>query len=103
MANAAIDNELEEALAQVKPPPKRSIVFLAVTTFGAAQADQVTQARLTDAYRSLPFSFEPNLGQTDARVKFLARTRGISVFLAATDTVLSTGRTAVRSSVRSCV
>src|SRR6267143_874234 len=72
------------------------VVFLTATTFGAAQADQVTQARLTDAYRSLPFSFEPNLGQTDARVKFLARTRGISVFLAATDTVLSTGRTAVR-------
>ncbi len=72
------------------------LVFLAVTISGAAQADQMTQARLTDAYRSLPFSFEPNLGQTDARVKFLARTRGISVFLTATDTVLSTGRTAVR-------
>src|SRR6267143_1730053 len=72
------------------------VVFLTATTFGAAQADQVTQARLTDAYRSLPFSFEPNLGQSDARVKFLARTRGITVFLTATDTVLSTGRTAVR-------
>jgi hypothetical protein len=71
-------------------------VFLAVTISGAAQADQVTQARLTDAYRSLPFSFEPNLGQSDARVKFLARTRGITVFLTATDTVLSTGRSAVR-------
>src|SRR5437879_352469 len=72
------------------------VVFLAVTISGAAQADEVTQARLTDAYRSLPFSFEPNLGQSDARVKFLARTRGITVFLTATDTVLSTGRTAVR-------
>src|SRR5467141_3211883 len=72
------------------------VVFLTATTFGAAQADQMTQARLTDAYRSLPFSFEPNLGQSDARVKFLARTRGITVFLTATDTVLSTGRSAVR-------
>src|SRR5882672_1919491 len=72
------------------------VVFLTATTFAAAQADQMTQARLTDAYRSLPFSFEPNLGQSDARVKFLARTRGITVFLTATDTVLSTGRTAVR-------
>src|SRR6266850_1667265 len=72
------------------------VVFLTATTFAAAQADLMTQARLTDAYRSLPFSFEPNLGQSDARVKFLARTRGISVFLTATDTVLSTGRTAVR-------
>src|SRR2546425_1839517 len=83
------------------------VVFLTVTIFGtpamsaslpsgAAPADQATQARLTEAYRSLPFSFEPNLGQSDARVKFLARTRGLTVFLTATDTVLSTGRTAVR-------
>src|SRR3989442_1526188 len=82
-------------------------VFLTVTIFGtpamsaslpsgAAPADQATQARLTEAYRSLSFSFEPNLGQSDARVKFLAGTRGLSVFLTATDTVLSTGRTAVR-------
>ena len=82
-------------------------VFLTVTIFGtpamsaslpsgAAPADQATQARLTEAYRSLSFSFEPNLGQSDARVKFLARTRGLTVFLTATDTVLSTGRTAVR-------
>ena len=75
------------------------VVFLTVTSLpsaAAAPADQATQARLTDAYRSLPFSFEPNLGQSDARVKFLARTRGLTVFLTATDTVLSTGRTAVR-------
>src|SRR5256886_4572422 len=82
-------------------------VLLTVTTFGtpaigaslpsgAAPVDQATQARLTDAYRSLPFSFEPNVGQSDARVKFLARTRGMTVFLTATDSVLSTGRTAVR-------
>src|SRR5882724_9981581 len=80
------------------------IVLLTVTTFGTpaigasppSEADRATQARLTDAYRSLPFSFEPNVGQSDARVKFLARTRGMTVFLTATDTVLSTGRTAVR-------
>src|SRR5947207_184154 len=71
-------------------------VFLSVTTSATAAAEQATQARLTDAYRSLPFSFEPNLGQSDARVKFLARTRGMTVFLTATDSVLSTGRTAVR-------
>jgi len=72
------------------------VVFLSVTTSATAAAEQATQARLTDAYRSLPFSFEPNLGQSDARVKFLARTRGMTVFLTATDSVLSTGRTAVR-------
>src|SRR5437762_4095054 len=72
------------------------VVLLSVTTSGTAVAEPATQARLTDAYRSLPFSFEPNLGQSDARVKFLARTRGMTVFLTATDTVLSTGRGAVR-------
>lgn len=82
-------------------------MFLTVTTCGAeakaaslpsgvASADHATQAQLTDAYRSLPFSFEPNVGQSDAHVKFLARTRGLTVFLTATDTVLSTRRTAVR-------
>src|SRR5438094_8148875 len=82
-------------------------VFLTVTIFGtpamsaslpsgAAPADQATQARLTEAYRSLSFSFEPNLGQSDALVKFLARTRGMTVFLTTTYNVHATGRTAVR-------
>jgi hypothetical protein len=83
------------------------VVVLGVTTFGTpamgaglppgtVTVDQATQARLTEAYRSLPFSFEPNRGQGDARVKFVARTRGLTVFLTATDTVLSTRRAAVR-------
>ncbi len=83
------------------------VVFLSVTILGApassagvpaaaVPAEAPTQARLTDAYRSLPFGFEPNLGQGDARVKFMARTRGMTVFLTATDAVLSTRRSAVR-------
>ena len=48
------------------------------------------------ALRGLPFSFEPNLGQTDPRVKFLARSRGMTVFLTSTETVLLTARCAVR-------
>jgi hypothetical protein len=44
------------------------------------------------ALPGLPFSFEPNLGQTDPRVKFLARSRGMTVFLTSTETVfLATG------------
>ena len=45
---------------------------------------------------ALPFSFEPNLGQTDPRVKFLARSRGMTLFLTSTDAVLLTTRCAVR-------
>src|SRR4030095_872494 len=48
------------------------------------------------ALRGLPFSFEPNLGQTDPRVKFLARSRGMTVFLTSPETVLLTTRRAVR-------
>jgi hypothetical protein len=46
--------------------------------------------------RPLPFSFEPNLGQTDPRVKFLARSRGMTLFVTATETVFVTPRSVVR-------
>jgi hypothetical protein len=48
-------------------------------------------AKLTprhDAYGRLPLSFEENRGQTDPRVKFLARGNGYSLFLTSTDVVL---------------
>ena len=35
-------------------------------------------------YGNLPLYFEPNQGQTDPRVRFVARSQGISVFLART-------------------
>ncbi|MHB8525398.1 MAG: choice-of-anchor D domain-containing protein [Candidatus Acidiferrales bacterium] len=38
---------------------------------------------------SLPWAFEPNLGQTDAKVKFLARANGATVFLTRRGVVLS--------------
>src|SRR5262249_38106930 len=37
----------------------------------------------------LPMSFEPNRGQTDARVDFLARGPGYTAFLAPTQAVMS--------------
>ncbi len=38
-------------------------------------------AQLSETYGKLPIRFEANLGQTDERVKFLARDRGYSLFL----------------------
>lgn len=38
---------------------------------------------------SLPLAFEANQGQTDPRVRFLARAAGYTLFLTATETVLS--------------
>ena len=41
------------------------------------------------AYGNLPLSFEPNQGQTDSQVEFLSRGRGYTLFLTATEAVLS--------------
>jgi len=45
------------------------------------------------SYAELPLFFETNKGQTDARVRFLARTQGYTLFVTPTETVLMEGRT----------
>src|SRR6476661_4028416 len=47
----------------------------------ATQDKKISQAKLLSGYGKLPLTFEKNLGQTDARVKFLARGSGYTVFL----------------------
>ncbi len=42
-----------------------------------------------ESYGKLPLSFEANAGQTDARVKFLSRGSGYTLFLTADEAVLS--------------
>jgi hypothetical protein len=42
-----------------------------------------------DTYGKLPLSFEPNQGQTDARVKFLARASGYTLFVTAEEAVFA--------------
>jgi len=54
----------------------------------AGQIPSLADAR--DAYRSLPLLFEPNRGQSDPRVKFMARSQGLMLFLTSTDAVLVT-------------
>src|SRR5438128_8937638 len=49
-------------------------------------------ARMTQMYSQLPISFEPNRGQTDPRVKFVARGAGYGLFLTPTE-----GRLVLRS------
>jgi hypothetical protein len=60
----------------------------------ASSAERSTQARILDRYGRLPLSFEANHGQTDARVKFLTRSGGYSLFLTGDEAVLAL-RTAV--------
>jgi hypothetical protein len=52
----------------------------------AGPSREAGQAR--SVYARLPLSFEENRGQTDARVKFLARDRGYSLFLTSNAAVL---------------
>lgn len=48
-----------------------------------------SSAVLLGAYGKLPLSFEANRGQADPEVRFLARGKGYTLFLTATETVLS--------------
>ncbi len=48
----------------------------------------VDEDKVVQPYSQLPIQFEPNYGQTDAQVKFLARTSGYTLFLTATEAVM---------------
>jgi hypothetical protein len=52
-------------------------------------ASQGVSARFNQAYGKLPLAFEPNQGQTDASVKFLARGSGYTLFITSQEAVLS--------------
>lgn len=47
------------------------------------------RARVAEAYGKLPLSFEPNLGQTNDEVKFVARGSGYALFLTPSEAVLA--------------
>lgn len=59
------------------------------TALGAlAKPDHATQDQVKEVYGRLPLSFEANRGQTDARVNFLSRASGYSLFLTPGEAVL---------------
>jgi hypothetical protein len=72
---------------------KRSLLvclFLCLTaTFLLSQATAKTQAGTSDHYGKLPLSFEANRGQSDAKVKFLSRNGGYTLFLTGDEAVLA--------------
>ena len=53
--------------------------------------------RLVQSYGGIPLSFERNAGQTDARVKFLSRGPGYTLFLTGNEAVLALKKSGVRS------
>jgi hypothetical protein len=54
-----------------------------------SQSDPKTAAAVSALYGRLPLGFEPNLGQTDAQVKFLSRGAGYTLFLTGDEAVFS--------------
>jgi hypothetical protein len=58
-------------------PPSRS-----------AAPDPASKARLMDTYGKLPLSFEPNQGQINTSIDFLARGRGYDLFLTPSEALL---------------
>src|SRR5438094_3933059 len=68
--------------------PRGRITLAANGSLPGTKANQ-PQARLAATYGKLPLTFEANHGQTDNKVKFLARGRDYALFLTATEAVLS--------------
>jgi hypothetical protein len=54
-----------------------------------SQPDPKTQGKILESYGKLPLSFEANRGQTDARVKFVSRSSGYTLFLTGDEAVFS--------------
>src|SRR5580698_4602512 len=59
--------------------------------------DSAVRLRALEAYGKLPLTFEQNSGQTDARVKFLARGAGYTVFLTDRDATLRLQQTSTKA------
>jgi hypothetical protein len=69
---------------------------VALTPTGSLSRGTTNKLRMLDAYGKLPLTFEANRGQTDPRVQFLARGRGYTLFVTATEAVLALQAPATR-------
>src|ERR1700674_356692 len=75
--------------SQSNPVPVINQTAGVVSPISLSEADPKAQARILDSYGKLPLSFEANHGQADARVKFLTRTGGYSLFLTGDEAVFT--------------
>ena len=71
-------------------PPPSSIAVAESTP--VPQAGSAPLSRVSASYGKLPLSFEANQGQTDSRVRFVARGGGYSVYLTSSEALLSLHR-----------
>jgi hypothetical protein len=76
-------------LAQSSPATLARQRFTVGAQNGVSQSNPATQGKIVQSYGRLPLSFEVNQGQTDARVKFLSRGSGYTLFLTSDEAVFS--------------
>jgi hypothetical protein len=86
IAHAQADPASTSTDAALVPDPIR-----VASLSGPADAEirQTNRASISASYMRLPLSFERNQGQTDSRVKFLARGNGYTLFLTPIEAVLA--------------
>ncbi len=75
-----------------KSTDQNAVPVAKTETLAPAQDSSVLpadKAKIAESYGSLPIHFEPNLGQTDEQVKFVARGNNYGLFLTGTEAVLS--------------
>jgi hypothetical protein len=80
------------ALLVLSPARHRGAAGTASSGSFTSQPGTVTPAargRIQASYAALPLAFEQNQGQTDARVKYMARGNGYTLFLTANEAVFS--------------
>src|SRR5437763_16151214 len=68
------------AIANAEPPPANAADLTSATKL-SAKTDETRVREVREVYGKLPLSFEVNAGQTDDRVRFLARGAAIPFFL----------------------
>jgi hypothetical protein len=79
------------AARAVRAPLLSGVIVLAVLAVGAVALDPAATGRpaARSAIGALPLAFEPNVGQADRRVQFLARASGSTVYLLRSEAVLA--------------
>ena len=69
------------------------LVAIMESTFAArtstAAPDKAVRTRVSNSYWRLPLRFEANLGQTESRVRYIARGLGYNLFLTSDEAVFS--------------
>src|SRR5947208_15594855 len=67
---------------------KRFAFLLSLLCLFTTPSPGAAKPKVVDAYGKLPLSFEANQGQNDARVKFVSRGSGYTLFLTSSEAVL---------------